>query len=278
MFNGKYSTFCYLDAVTHAAADMATRRGRRTQEIFDDARAILFHRPYHWMPVQAMATLSLWSLAQAGDAERAQLEEVCAAAGVPVEEVLVEIRSSPDLFERAEACGVDADPFPNATAAAKVLRRSEAFAALRRDKMSLGADAMMEVGNIYTAALPAWIAAAFEDARDGGVELAGEEIVAIGYGSGDASEAIPLRVVDGWREAAGKIDFRGALDGAIDLEREQYESLHDGHDIDGFDFAPRGDVRVARVGQEVAPEFQDIGIEYYEVVELAAKHARRAAA
>ncbi len=53
--------------------------------------------------------------------------------------------------------------------------------------MSLGAHFMSHMGNLYSAALPAWIAGAFEDAHTKGLEIEGQPMVAIGYGSGDAS-------------------------------------------------------------------------------------------
>jgi hydroxymethylglutaryl-CoA synthase len=143
----------------------------------------------------------------------------------------------------------------------KAYRRSEAFERFAADKLSLGAEIVRDLGNLYTASLPAWIGAAFEDALHRDLPLAGRTLLALGYGSGDAAEAIPLRVVDGWQDAAKRIGMRDALKDAIDLDRESYEALHDGHPTE-LDDAARGFV-VERVGDRYDPEFQDLGIEYY---------------
>src|SRR5690606_27313344 len=88
-------------------------------------------------------------------------------------------------------------------------------------------------------------------------------ILAMGYGSGDAAESIPLRVVPQWREAAAKLGFRRALEDAVDLDRAQYEAVHDGRPTE-LPPPPRGPrFVVERVGDRNEPEFQDIGIEYY---------------
>jgi 3-hydroxy-3-methylglutaryl CoA synthase len=91
--------------------------------------------------------------------------------------------------------------------------------------MELGADWMREVGNLYTGALPAWLAAGLADAEHRGTALAGHEILTIGYGSGNAADAIPLKVVDGWEAAARRIGLAAALQPAIDVTAEQYLAL-----------------------------------------------------
>ena len=80
--------------------------------------------------------------------------------------------------------------------------------------MSLGGEKVKEMGNLYSAALPAWIAAGFEDALEQGMELAGQPMVMVGYGSGDAAEAVPMHAVAGWQVAAARIGFGSALQGA----------------------------------------------------------------
>jgi hydroxymethylglutaryl-CoA synthase len=86
----------------------------------------------------------------------------------------------------------------------------------------------------------------------------------VGYGSGDASEAIPMEFVSGWESAAAKIGFKAALSTAHDLTRAQYEALHDGRwDEVEADLPRSTPFAIVRVGEANKPEFQDIGIEYY---------------
>ena len=131
-----------------------------------------------------------------------------------------------------------------------------------RAKMSLGTEAMKDVGNIYCAALPAWLAAGMEDARDRELELAGRNVLAVGYGSGDAAEALPMTVCNDWAEAADRIGFGTALGGYQNLDRAQYEALHDTGEANGLDTPPSGFV-VDSVGTNTNPNFSDEGIEYY---------------
>jgi hydroxymethylglutaryl-CoA synthase len=95
------------------------------------------------------------------------------------------------------------------------------------------------------------------------VEWTDAKLYAIGYGSGDASEAIPLRVVPGWRDAAAKIGFRTALAESTDLTREQYEAMHDGQDVE-LDCPPVNQFVIARTGDTYEAAFQDLGVDYYE--------------
>lgn len=64
------------------------------------------------------------------------------------------------------------------------------------DKLTLGSDTMLDLGNLYTAALPAWIAAGFEQALEEESLKAGDEVPTLGYGSGDAAEVIPFTMAN----------------------------------------------------------------------------------
>jgi hydroxymethylglutaryl-CoA synthase len=71
--------------------------------------------------------------------------------------------------------------------------------------------------------------------------------------------------VPGWQHAASRIGFRKSLAGAIDLEQEQYEALHDGREFQ-VDYEPRDEFYISRVGRQYEPAFQDLGVEYYDYV------------
>jgi hydroxymethylglutaryl-CoA synthase len=261
VFSGKYSTYAYLDETVHAVEDMLGKLGVGAGDYYRDVHAMFFHRPYQMMPVQAMAFLVVRGLARAGAAE---LAELCAAGKVKVEDVLTETASTPDLYASVLSGAHGVDPYAATSAAAAVLRKRPGFLALLEDKMSLGAETTRDLGNLYSAALPAWIAAGLEDGAQRGLALAGKPMVAIGYGSGDAAEAIPFTLVPGWEAAAAAIGTREALGGAIDLDRAQYESLHDRRVIPGVAYLPRDEFAIARVGTIYDAGFQDLGVEYYE--------------
>ncbi|MEO6199846.1 MAG: hydroxymethylglutaryl-CoA synthase, partial [Cryobacterium sp.] len=131
---------------------------------------------------------------------------------------------------------------------------------------ALGSEAMRDLGNLYTAAMPAWLAAGLQHARAEGRDLADQDWLALGYGSGDAAEALPMRVVRGWQEAAALINVDRALADPIDLTEAQYISLHEGR-LREIAAAPASDEFVIdRVGTSTGPGFYDEGIEYYRYV------------
>lgn len=263
VFSGKYSTLSYLDETVHAVEHMLANLEVSAGQYYSSVRALFFHRPYHLMPVQAMSFLYVRGLAR-GDHHREELEKLCKEAGVDVQDVLAETRTSPDLYAPILRGEAPPNAYEATSAAAGVLRKHTAFRALLEEKMRLGSDWVKDLGNLYSAALPAWLAAGLEQAYSEGLELAGQPMVAVGYGSGDAAEAIPVSAVPGWQEAARRIGFRKALEGAIDLDQAQYEALHDGRA--SVDYQPREEFYIARVGRQYDPAFQDLGVEYYEYV------------
>lgn len=264
VFSGPYSTFSYLDGTVHAVEEMLRRLDVSAGSYYADVRALFFHRPYQQMPVQAMSFLYVRGLAR-GDHHHEELRTLCKEAAVDYRDVLRETASQPDLFSTLLADG-PTDPYAATTAVASLLRRKASFRELLAAKMGLGDQVVRDVGNLYSAALPAWIAAGFEDAAARDIELHGYPMVAVGYGSGDAAESMPLEAGPRWREAAARIGARRALQGSIDLTREQYEALHDGRRVEGLAEPVPGTFAISHVGEKHEAAFQDLAVEYYEFV------------
>jgi len=88
-------------------------------------------------------------------------------------------------------------------------------------------------------------------------------LLLLGYGSGDAAEAIPARVAPGWREAARAIDFHDALAGAVDLDESEYVTLHDGGTLNGTHSTTMSGAVIDRIGTRNEHAFQDFGVAYY---------------
>jgi hydroxymethylglutaryl-CoA synthase len=265
VFNGKYSTTCYLDETLYALNDMARRMDRDPAEYYRELAAIFMHRPYHRMPEQSFAMSYLFGLAQDGERGRAELTELCERADMPVAAVLEEMRSQPNILQLVKDGNIDADAYPLSIQLLKEFRASKEFSALVAAKMSLGSEQMKDIGNVYCAALPAWMAAGIEDAYQRGADLAGRKVLAVGYGSGDAAEAIPMTLTDNWREAAAKIRFEEALEPHQDLTQTQYEILHDTGTAQGLRDPDEGFV-IQSIGSSANPKFSDEGIEYYRFV------------
>jgi hydroxymethylglutaryl-CoA synthase len=263
VFNGKYSTDCYTDATLGALRAMFARRGGSHAGYLRDLAAVFMHRPYHRMPRNAWAIACLAALAHdagGGRAEAArELDVYCAAAGVSRKDLIRELQDG------AGSCPLDGLPdeaFPITTAVLKAFRKSDAYPLTVEDKLRFGTAAMMELGNLYTAALPAWLAAGLDEAAAQGAELEGRDLLVLGYGSGDAAEAIPARVAPRWREAAASIRFHDALADAVELDSAEYALLHDSGSLDGAGRTPSGLV-IDHVGSRDDQSFQDYGVAFY---------------
>lgn len=266
VFNGKFSTACYVDETLSALDQLLTKRGGSHSRYFHEIEAVFMHRPYHKMPVTAWALGYLFALGADGAAGAAELDGYCAKAGVDPVALHAEMATLPTRAFESDFDGTVAEPYPLTAALMKSFREDPAYKAVVDDKMRLGSKPMMAMGNLYSAALPAWLAAGLEEAAKSGRDLAGKEMLLIGYGSGDASEAIPARVVPGWLAAAKRIHLAEALDPVVDLNKEQYEALHDGLPAPGI--TPRAPgIRITKVGDRRTGAFQDYGIAYYELGE-----------
>jgi hydroxymethylglutaryl-CoA synthase len=263
VFSGKYSTYSYLEETIRAYEDMTRKLNVAPLDALTGAAAVFFHRPYHHMPVQAAAFLYLLGLLETSP-ESPTIAAICKELGVSRDALVAESRSRPDLYGRVLEGMGDVDPYPVTSQVVGALRKSPEFKAFLETKMSLGSRGAADLGNLYTAALPAWMAAGFEEALAKKIDLAERRLLAIGYGSGDAAEAMPVRVAPDWAEAARRIGFAEALTPAFDLSKEQYETLHDTRAASGLPALPGGRFRIARVGDRYEPGFQDLGIEYYE--------------
>ncbi len=261
VFNGRFSTFCYLDQVRNALTHLYARRGVSPADWLADLRAVFFHRPYRRMPHSAYALVRLCAEGISRGGRSHLLKELCRETGVPLEEALDEMsRPGASLQPPADEQG-SPDPFPHGSALTKALRKRPEFDTLVTRQLRWGDDNMMELGNIYSGALLAWLAAGLEEAALAKEEWEGREILLIGYGSGDAAEALPLRVRPGWRRTARRIRFSESLAPSHDLRQDQYEALHAGLPVDDLP-APSG-FRIERIGTRNDPGYQDEGIEYY---------------
>lgn len=267
VFSGPYSTVSYLEEVTQAVEAMLSKLSVRPNDFYNDVRALFFHRPYNMMPIQAMSLLYARGLARSTSAENvARFEELCKVAKTTPEAVRADLDSvsTVDLFSIVEKNSEAPNKlFGPTNALAKALRADKTFCKLLEEKMSLGSSTMAQFGNLYTAALPCWIAAGFEEALTTKRQITGHPMVIVGYGSGDAAESIPIRPVEGWEKAAAKIGVAKSLEDSVRLTQEQYNALHGGQLKDDLATSRTNQFVIDRIGSRNEVAFQDIGIEYY---------------
>ncbi len=266
VFNGKYSTTCYIDETLHALNDMYEKRGLDAIEYLRSLRTIFLHRPYRRMPETGWAVSYLFALGRGNAEDRAELASYCYEAGVDIDALLAEMISKPEVSNLADPERLQYEVYPMTMGVLRAFRASRRFSHEILDKLRLGSDTILDLGNLYTAALPAWMAAGFEQALDEDSLAAGEEVLTLGYGSGDAAEVIPFFMAESWREAAAKIRFADAMELTLDLDRQQYEALHDGRQVSGLDYVARNEFVIDRVGASADRHFSDLGIEYYRYI------------
>jgi hydroxymethylglutaryl-CoA synthase len=266
VFNGKYSATCYIDETLHALDDMYEKRGLVAADYMRSLQTVFMHRPYRRMPETGWAVSYLFALGNGNAEDRAELASFCYEAGIEPDALLAEMISKPEVAELAHPERMNYEAYPLTMAVFRIFRASRKYRREILDKLALGSDAMLDLGNLYTAALPAWMAAGFEQAADEDRDLAGKEILTLGYGSGDAAEVIPLIVADQWRDAVASMKFADAMEFAIDLTQKQYEDLHDGRRVSGLDYIAHDEFVIDRVGSTDQRHFQDLGIEYYRYV------------
>jgi hydroxymethylglutaryl-CoA synthase len=266
VFNGKYSTTCYIDETLQALNDMYRKRGLNPIEYLRSLQTVFLHRPYRRMPETGWAVAYLFALSQGSSEDRAELASYCYEAGIDAERLRTEMMSQPKVSTLASPERLQYEIYPLTMAALRVFRASRHYRVEVLDKLALGSDTMLDLGNLYTAALPAWLAAGFEQALDEDRLQPGEEVLTLGYGSGDAAEVIPFYVAKGWREATAAIGFSGVMDRAIDLTHQQYAELHEGRIPEDLVAAPRNEFIVDHVGNAEERHFSDLGIEYYRYI------------
>lgn len=271
VFSGPYSTVCYLEEVATAVENMLENLNERPSEFYNSVTALFFHRPYNMMPIQAMSFLYARALARSTSHEnRERFSKLCAQSKVQEVDVRAELKDSTDLFALLEKTNKVPDYAKNTNAIAKALRAEPAFMELLNSKMTLGSATMAQFGNLYTAALPCWLAAGFEEAVQKGLtNLTGKPMVMVGYGSGDAAEAIPIRPRVGWEAQARRLHVREALDSnAVLLTKDQYEALHSG--ALKTDIAAQGRKQqfvIDRTGTRNEPAFQDVAVDYFKYIQ-----------
>lgn len=260
VFNGRYSTACYFDTVRNAVAGLCERRGGDWREALSAWDAIFMHRPYARMPETALGLVWLHALAADDDPG---FDRLCVEMGLDAAAVRAELAAAPDLATLRAHGRLDTEVYPQAQMLLRHWRKSGDYA--QRVKLSLGAgeSVMRELGNLYTAALPAWLAAGLASAADDRRELAGQQWLAIGYGSGDAAEMLALTMAPGWREAASRLSLGAALEGARKLDARQYRSLHESGGSIPQSASLSDAFLIEAVGERDDPEWADAGVARY---------------
>ena len=263
IFNGKYSSSCYIDETIAAVDDMAKKRKIHTAEYLRNVSAAFLHRPFHKMPITAFSIVYLHALAHGNKDDKEELEGYAFASNISFKELLNELINRPDVSEFPHK-DLNADFLPLSNGVIKKIKNDYQFQNKILAKIEFGSLLTMEMGNIYSGSVFGWLAAGMEDAISRGIDWSNKEALLFGYGSGDAAEVIPLIFTNDWKEASIKTNFSGAFEDQYDLSHQQYLTLRSEKTTNGIDYQLRNQFIVKRIGTEERDDFQDAGIEYYE--------------
>jgi hydroxymethylglutaryl-CoA synthase len=264
VFNGRYSTACFVDEVRHAVDELARRRGMGVAELMAQATAIFSHRPYRKMTLDAVGIVWLVGMARAED-RRLAFDRLCAASEVDPALARDEADRSVDLLATVQTRDLADTAYPQLGKLLKTFQGTDEHRAAVAGKLTLGSDTAAQLGNLYAASLPAWIAAGLEEAAVRQVDLTGRSLLALGYGSGNAAEALLMKVVAGWAAVARRAGVTANLAPATDLTREQYEALHAGVSP-ALPRSGGAGFFIDRVGSSDSAPLEDVGVDYYAFV------------
>ena len=263
IFNGKYSSSCYIDETIAAVDDMAKKRKMHTAEYLRNISAAFLHRPFHKMPITAFSIVYLHALAHGNKDDKEELEGYAFASNISFKELLNELINRPDVSEFPHK-DLNADFLPLSNKVIKKIKDDDQFQNNVLTKIEYGSLLTMEMGNIYSGSVFGWLAAGMEDAISRGIDWSNKEALLFGYGSGDAAEVIPLIFTNDWKETSIKTNFTNAFKDQYNLSHQQYLTLRTEKTTNGIDYQLRNQFIVKKIGTEERDDFQDAGIEYYE--------------
>ena len=140
IFNGKYSTTCYIDETLQALDDMYRKRGLNPIEYLRSLETVFMHRPYRRMPETGWAVAYLFALSQGSSEDRAELASYCYEAGIDAERLRTEMMSKPKVSTLASPERLQYEIYPLTMAALRVFRASRHYRVEVLDKLALGSD------------------------------------------------------------------------------------------------------------------------------------------
>mgnify|MGYP001199289905 CR=1 FL=1 len=261
IFNGKYSTICYIDAVLTALRSMFNKIDVEPIDFIRNTAATFLHRPYQRMAETGLIMTYFLALALGNSPEEYyELHRYAESGNATAQELKEELLGTNSISTDFMDYGVTNQTFSRSLQAAQHFRDSEEFSRLMT---SLGLEQMKQVGNLYTASLPSWIAAGLEEAVSKKIQLEGQRILTIGYGSGDAAEIMPMTIAREWEVASNQIKFEEGLRNYRNVDQQTYAALHKG-EITELELVKQSEVfYIQKIGSR-SKSFDDLGMEYYE--------------
>jgi len=255
--NGKFSSLCYLDEVKEAINIYEEKNSINKNQILLETDKFFFHRPFKRMPENALTYIYLLSILS----DSRELENQCNLAGLDFNELIKEQSTSIDFFRLILEKSINNNIQPITNKLISFLRNGN-LKNFIKNKLWSSNNALNEIGNIYSGSVFACIASALEESQRKQLDIANENWLAVGYGSGNAADILPMRVSKSWAHNADKINFSSSLDQFKNLKEEEYVKLHELKY--NLDFRPpKKGFKINIFGNECAEAYTDKDIASY---------------
>lgn len=191
VFDGQYSNQCYSDRVTEALQHFNEQRNTNYLEEWD---YLVFHLPYAYHGRRIIFSNWLQWIRETG-----RFDTLTDEIGKPTEDL--------KSWERLAI-------------------KSEMYRSFVNDKIEMGERASSLIGNMYTASIFMALLSLLRSSYNDGIDLAGNKIGFIAYGSGSKSKVFEGTVQKKWKEKIAKVPVFENLENRTPIDVALYEKMH----------------------------------------------------
>ncbi len=193
VFDGQFSNQCYSDRITEAFNHF---NQQKETNFLENWQHLIFHLPYAFHGRRIVFNNWLQWLNETGNYD--QLE--------------TEIGTS----------------FEDKREWKKAAVKSKLYQDFVNQKIAPGELASSEIGNMYTASIFMSLLSLLSNAFDNSIELSGDQIGFIAYGSGSKSKVFQGKIEKNWKSRIQNIELFAYLNNRQKINIETYEVLHRG--------------------------------------------------
>ena len=120
IFNGKYSSSCYIDGTLNAMDNMSSKNSGHLANHLRGIKAVFMHRPFKRMPITAFSITYLYALAHGDDADQEELTRYINLSNLDQDKILEELLNKPNVSDFPET-DINREAFPLTTELVKII-------------------------------------------------------------------------------------------------------------------------------------------------------------
>lgn len=222
VFDGQFSNQCYQQRMTEALAhfrELAVEKGlfsaQKFRALSDRWARLIFHLPYAFHAKRIFVEQFVFEQKEKGAWAIIQAK---LAVAEPEKSAFGDSKS----FEKAKAGWL------------KSVAESIDYQRFVVEKLEKAQRASSEIGNVYTASIFVALMSSLESDRLENVDLTGQKIGFVAYGSGSKAKVFEAEVQPGWREKVAGFRLFEKLTDRRAVSYDEYEALHTGRQATSF--------------------------------------------